>query len=266
MLSNEEFAYYRCASCGLVFVDPMPDDLEHYYQGGYQPIPKSLDELRTLAAKEKYRLAPVMEKAGGDLLEIGPWIGVFSINAKDAGFKVDAIEMSSDATIFLREKVGISVTNTSNPTQALLASDKTYDVIALWHSLEHLPAPWAVLEAASKRLKAGGILLIAIPDIDSTQARTLGARWLHLDAPRHLYFWGPRDLARLVQRFGLSTLSLDTDDYLSHVLGRDAREAQIRSFVRVKYLRGVAAKLFTPLVNLIGGGETAGLTATFRAP
>lgn len=246
----------------MVFIDPIPADLGRYYAGGYQPIPSSLDELRALATTEKYRLSPVMEKVGGDLLEIGPWIGVFSINAKDAGFKVDAIEMSADAARFLKESVGIAVDHTNDPAGALRASAKTYDVIVFWHSLEHLPAPWAVLEAASRRLKPGGILLVSIPDIGCPQARELGATWLHLDAPRHLYFWAPQDLERLVHQFRLDTLKLDTSDRLSLVLGRDAREAHIRSFVPIKYVRVIVAKLLAPLK----GRETAGLTATFRAP
>ncbi len=266
-LSDEEFSYYRCINCGLVFIDPVPSDLERFYEGGYQQIPKSLGELRAIAVKERYRLAPVMEKAGGALLEIGPWIGVFSINAKDAGFDVDAIEMSADACKFLRETVGINVTNTNDPVAALCVS-KLYDVIALWHSLEHLPEPWAVLEAASKRLKPGGILLVAIPNIGGYQAQALGARWWHLDAPRHLYFWPPRDLARLVNRFGLQTVSLDTQDELSSVLSRGAWENFFRSLVRVRIVRGVVAKLLAPIASLFSQrlGRGAGVTATFRAP
>jgi SAM-dependent methyltransferase len=266
-ISNDEFTYYRCGNCGLVFIDPVPAALERFYAGGYQPIPKTLQELRRIAADERYRLEPIMEKVGGDLLEIGPWIGVFSVNAMDAGFKVDAIEMSAEASRFLRETVGINVSNTNDPVEALRAS-KLYDVIALWHSLEHLPKPWAVLEAASRRLKPGGILLVAIPNIESAQAEVLGARWLHLDAPRHLYFWSPRDLARLVNRFGLETLKLDSEDKLSRVLSLGAWEAYFRSLVRIPRIRGVVAKLSAPIAHAITHrtDRGAGLTATFRAP
>jgi 2-polyprenyl-3-methyl-5-hydroxy-6-metoxy-1,4-benzoquinol methylase len=266
-VSQDEFYYYRCTDCGLVFIDPVPVGVERFYVGGYQPIPGTLGELREMAAPERFRLEPIIEKAGGDLLEIGPWIGVFSINAKDAGFKVDAIEMSCEASKFLREVVQISVVNTDDPVQALRAP-KLYDVIALWHSLEHLPRPWAVLEAASKRLKPGGILLVAIPNIGSAQARLLGARWLHLDAPRHLYFWPPTDLSRLVKGFGLQTIKLDTDDRLSRILSLGAWHAYIRATVRIPLVRGAAARLLSPIAAAITQRPErgAGLTATFRAP
>jgi SAM-dependent methyltransferase len=267
LVSNEIFAYFCCTGCGLVFIDPVPSNLDPYYAGGYQAIPRTIDELRSLAHGEKYRLKPIMNKAGGDLLEIGPWIGIFSINAKDAGFKVDAIEMSPVASAFLRETVGINVITTNNPADAL-AAPKKYDVIAMWHSLEHLPRPWVVLQAASNRLKPGGMLLIAIPNIASLQAKALGSKWFHLDAPRHLFFWAPQDLARLVNEFGLHTVKLDTRDKLSHVLSCGAWENYIYSGIRIPVLRGIAAKLFSPLASLLTqrSNRGAGLTAVFRAP
>jgi 2-polyprenyl-3-methyl-5-hydroxy-6-metoxy-1,4-benzoquinol methylase len=220
-----------------------------------------------MASREKYRLEPIMNKVGGDLLEIGPWIGIFSMNAKDAGFKVDAIEMSPVASAFLRETVGIHVTTTNNPAEALVAA-KQYDVIAMWHSLEHLPAPWTVLEAASNRLKPGGILLIAIPNIASLQAKTLRENWFHLDAPRHLYFWAPEDLARLINAFGLETITLDTRDRLSQTLSTGAWEHYIYTKARIPLLRGAAAKLLSPLAHILTqrNDQGAGLTAIFRAP
>ena len=250
-----------------MYVDPIPAQLEAYYAGGYQTIPESVEQLRSLAKLEQYRLIPILGKAGGDLLEIGPWIGIFSINAKDAGFKVDAIEMSAEATAFLRTHVGISVINTHDPAAAL-RDGKCYDVIALWHSLEHLPEPWKVIEAASRRLKPDGVLLIAIPNIASLQSKLLKSKWFHLDAPRHLYFWAPMDLERLVNRFGLKTVKIDTNDELSVELSHVAWFNYFSRAIRVPKLRGGIARMLTPVANALTQrkGQGAGLTATFRLP
>ena len=68
------FSYHKCADCGLVFLRDAPADIEKYYAGGYQSIPTTLDELKTLAAREKYRIEAVTHiKRNGTLLEIGPW-------------------------------------------------------------------------------------------------------------------------------------------------------------------------------------------------
>ena len=146
-----------------------------YYEGGYEKVPNGLDELREIAAKEKYRMEPILKyKTGGKLLEIGPWRGVFSYNAKDAGFDVAALEIDQSCVEFLNRVVGVRATHSSNPAETLAKMHEQFDVIVLWHSLEHLPTPWLVVRNAAKRLAPGGILLIAIPNIESHEFSWLG--------------------------------------------------------------------------------------------
>jgi SAM-dependent methyltransferase len=64
--------------------------------------------------------------------------------------------------------------------------DGGWSAIVLWHSLEHLPEPARVLAAAATRLAPGGVLIVAVPNLDSLQARAFGDRWLALDLPRHI--------------------------------------------------------------------------------
>jgi len=61
-----------------------------------------------------------------------------------------------------------------------------YDLIVMRHVLEHLPDPWATLEAAVDRLRPGGVLYVCTPNPQALQLKVLGGRWPHLDAPRHL--------------------------------------------------------------------------------
>jgi SAM-dependent methyltransferase len=251
----------------LFFLDPIPPELSKFYAGGYQSIPANLDELRTIARPERYRLEPILSrKAGGDLLEIGPWIGVFSINAKDCGFKVDTIEMNPAAAKFLRDVARVGVVESDDPATAL-EQPKLYDVITLWHSLEHLRRPWNVLQAAARRLKPGGILLVAIPNISSNQFETMGEWWLHLDAPRHLYFWPPEALQGLATSCGLTMLELSTEDRLSKILERNAWVHRIREKLPVPLLGGMLGRVIGPLASWVSSrGEAhrgAGITALF---
>jgi 2-polyprenyl-3-methyl-5-hydroxy-6-metoxy-1,4-benzoquinol methylase len=266
-LSADSFAYYSCGACGLFFLDPVPAELSKYYAGGYQAIPADLGELRAIARLERYRLEPVLRhKSGGDLLEIGPWIGVFSINAKDQGFNVDAVEMSPAAAEFLRDVVGVGVLESDDPATAL-ERPKQYDVITFWHSLEHLRLPWEALRAAARRLKPGGIVLVAIPNVDSDQFRAMGERWLHLDAPRHLYFWPPEALQKLASACGLTTLEISTDDKLSKVLERNAWVHYVRQKMPVPILGGMMGRIVGPLASWVSSrGQPhrgAGITALF---
>jgi 2-polyprenyl-3-methyl-5-hydroxy-6-metoxy-1,4-benzoquinol methylase len=237
----EVFHYYRCSRCDLVFMSNIPPDMSPYYRKGYQAIPRSVAELRKLADREKYRLNELLKlKTGGRLLEVGPWIGIFSINAKDAGFEVDAIESDTACVEFLTNVAGVNVFESNNPADTLASMTQRYDAVVLWHSLEHLPTPWLVIERASKVLNPGGILLVAIPNIDSYDSCVMREKWVHLDTPRHLYFYAPQALTALCRRFLLSPVHMATHDRLSLILGLQAWYRYLRRCQPLKYLSDLA--------------------------
>jgi 2-polyprenyl-3-methyl-5-hydroxy-6-metoxy-1,4-benzoquinol methylase len=265
--TTEVFNYWKCSACTLVFLDPIPNDMTPFYEGGYQTIPRNLSELRGIARKERYRMDSISKHiTRGRLLEIGPWMGIFSCNAKDAGFDVTAIEMDRNCVNFLREIVGIRVIQSSKPEEALDTIDGQFEVIALWHSLEHLPMPWLVLQKASEKLAPGGILLVSIPNIESYDFSVLGAQWFHLDAPRHLYHFPIRWLETLGSTIGLGTLEATTSDRISRIISRDAWHVRAASKIPVRYVRGVIGLLLyqfakTKYKEKYAGG---GLTVIFR--
>lgn len=239
--TDRSFSYYQCGLCRLIFMSPIPDpeDIRSFYAGGYQAIPGTLAELRSIAVKETYRLKPILKyKSGGKLLEIGSWMGIFSINAKDVGFDVTAIDIDQNCIDFLNNTVGIKAIRSSNPATTLSRMDEKFDVIALWHSLEHLPDPWLVIQTAAKRLNPGGLLLVAIPNIDSQEFSVLKERWRHLDTPRHLYFYPIGSLVTLCSASNLTRLELTTLDELSDVLSRDTWHHWATTKLDIKYVRG----------------------------
>lgn len=261
------FHYFQCSACGLVFMSSIPSDLAPFYKGGYQPIPTSLAELRKVAAQERYRMEPVLRyKKGGRLLEIGPWIGIFSCNAKDEGFDVTAIEMDQNCVEFLNRTLGIRALQSADPVSSLDNLDEKFDVIALWHSLEHLRDPWLVLQQAAKHLAAGGILIVAIPNIESYQYCVMKSAWKHLDAPRHLFFYPIDSLAKLCSRNGLCTLEITTTDELSFALSNQSWRSFANTIVPIRYVRGVLALCLRFMARRkerrMNAG--AGLTAVFQ--
>lgn len=211
-LSSEAFQYYRCAACGLIFLWPIPANLDEHYPVDYYSIPSSLAQLEREAAVERYKIDIVKRFVScGRLLDIGPATGGFAYWAKDAGFEVDTIEMDARCCQFLTDVVGVGATNSADVRESLMTADP-YDVITLWHVIEHLPDPWDVLEAAARRLAPNGILVIAAPNPDAFQFRVLGRRWTHIDAPRHLALIPIPLLERRVQKLGLLTRLVTTDD------------------------------------------------------
>jgi SAM-dependent methyltransferase len=149
--------------------------------------------------------------AGGTLVEIGAGFGLFARAARKAGFEVTAIEMDARCCDYLENVVGVDAICSDAPERAL-ADIGPSRAIVLWHALEHLPRPWAVLERAVESLAPGGVLALAMPNPDSLQFRLLGTRWAHIDAPRHLF---------LIPFAALEARMMDLGLRLAHVTARD---------------------------------------------
>ncbi len=211
-ISRERFSYYRCSCCGLIFLCPVPTDLGAYYPPDYYAVPKSLDEVARAAELERYKVEIVKRfRSGGRLLEIGPAYGAFVHLAKQAGFEANAIEMSPECCRFLRDVLGVSAVQSDDPAAALVQL-APFDVIALWHVIEHLADPWTLLRTIAEKLTPGGILVIAAPNPSALQFKVTGGRWPHVDAPRHVALIPPTLLAQRAEALGLTQTWLTTCD------------------------------------------------------
>lgn len=186
-VSTEQFIYYACMGCGLVYLFPIPLDLATYYTAAYPQynLPGSSMELEAGAEATRPRLSFVQRfVAAGKLLEVGPGYGPFAYMAQRNGFQVEAIEMDPVCCQFM-EKLGIRAICASSfdSVESLLG---TYDVIALWHSIEHLENFQEALGLLAHHLSPSGVLVICTPNPHSLQFRIFRRFWVNLDAPRHL--------------------------------------------------------------------------------
>ena len=184
-VDDAAFPYARCSRCAAVQLDDVPADLVRYYSAGYHGMPTAA-ELSARAAGEQHKVDLLRRHAEpGRLVEIGPSYGAFAFAARQAGFAVTGIEMDEECCRFLTSEVGVDAIRSSEPG-AVLATLPPSRVVAMWHVLEHVQRPWDLVDAAAANLEPGGVLAIAVPNPESLQFRMLGARWAHLDAPRHL--------------------------------------------------------------------------------
>ena len=123
--------------------------------------------------------------SNGRLLDVGSAFGAFAFAAKDAGFIVDSIEMNELCCKYLSEQVGVNVYPGDKP-QEIIRTLEFYDVITLWHNLEHLLEPWSVLKEVVAKISPKGIILVATPSPNSFAFKLMGSLWPHIDAPRHI--------------------------------------------------------------------------------
>ena len=211
-ISDTYFNHFLCTNCDLLFIYPVPNDLERYYPKDYHHIPDSITFLEENHSHELYKLQIILRfKQSGRLLEIGPSLGTFAWAAKRAGFEVNTVEMSEECSRYLNEVASIPTVNTADTDDAL-QSFMPFDVIALWHVIEHLQDPWTTLDHIARCLKPGGVCVLAAPNPDAFQFKVMGRRWPHVDAPRHLFLIPLRVLVERAQGFGLVLEFATTDD------------------------------------------------------
>jgi SAM-dependent methyltransferase len=269
--SREIFRYYRCPSCHLIFISPIPPNLGDYYPTEYYGGRPDRERLLRAAALERFKIDMVRDFVQrGRLLEVGPSYGAFAHLAKQAGFEVDTIEIDSDCCAFLRDIVGVNVTQSGDPAQVLDDRRGQYDVIAMWHNIEHVPRPHIVFAAAARALRPRGILLIAAPNPDALQFRVFGKRWTHLDAPRHLELIPIPLLERWAVDSGLATELITTIDSGSLGWNKFGWRETLAATSANRYIRfmlrlagSVVALPMAPLER--SGRHGATFTAVFRS-
>jgi SAM-dependent methyltransferase len=210
-LSSGTFRYRRCGDCDAVSLADIPPDMARFYPPEYYELPDE-DGLAKVARLERHKVEFIRRAVEpGRLVEIGSGAGVFSYAARQAGFEVTGIEMDARASAHLVQTVGVAAINSADPATELGALPPSR-AIAMWHVIEHLPDPWRVLEAIAANLEDGGVLALAAPNPDSAQFRLLGARWAHVDAPRHLYLLPLSTLTAKAAALGLTRTLTTTSD------------------------------------------------------
>jgi 2-polyprenyl-3-methyl-5-hydroxy-6-metoxy-1,4-benzoquinol methylase len=229
-VSQETFTIQQCAACGFQFTNPRPDaaSIGKYYESdAYVSHNSSAQGLINRVYKAaryftvQHKVALITKLNGGrpgHLLDYGCGTGHFLARAKSTGWQVTGLEPNARARQDAAARVGQPILDAS--ALAGLASG-SFDVITLWHVLEHVHALHETLTELLAALKPGGKLLIAVPNAESLDAQHYRQAWASYDVPRHLYHFVPATMQRLLASHGLrvvQTLPLALDAYYISML------------------------------------------------
>ncbi len=213
-----DFLLHECSSCGLLFQPETPEllaALDGFYpsgywwkargragvwEGRYREWVLRRDQLRWLCS-----VCP--EAAGKRLLDIGCGGGAFLRLAAEAGFDAHGLERSAEAAELAEEAAPGRVFKCT--ADELAQQGESFDVLTLFHLLEHVPDPFRYLKHLRKLLRPGGLALVQVPNRASLQARLFGSRWYGLDCPRHLYNYSLFSVQHLLGRAGYRILSVE---------------------------------------------------------
>lgn len=195
-----------CQTCGLAFLATLPedDDVADAHSTFYgQPTRRFIAPIELgvhLFRRSRMRLAErFLPETDGKVLDVGCGRGAFLQLLQQRGHDVRGTEYSAESAANALPGIQVDV---GDLTTGLYA-DESFDLISIWHVLEHVRRPDEAIAACAAALKPGGALMIAVPNFDSIQARFGGEDWFHLDLPRHVYQFSPSNLQLLLEHHGL---------------------------------------------------------------
>ena len=150
--------------------------------------------------------------------------------AKKKNTKVFGIEPNEKALKIAQEKAGKDTIS----NQTIFELEEKFDVITLWHVLEHIPDLYAFLNEVGDKLNSKGELLIAVPNYKSFDANFYKNYWAAYDVPRHLWHFSPESLEKLFLNFGMKLVKrypLWFDSYYVSLLSEKYKKSKV-GFIR----------------------------------
>lgn len=207
-VTKEVFQLTDCTACNFRFTNPRPTQAEigRYYQSeGYISHTNSSaslqDRLYHLARKRtlhtKYQLLRRLQPHG-KVLDIGCGTGEFLAYLMSRGYLVHGVEPNLKAREQVIGNHGIPVM----PSIEQVPAQEQFQVVTMWHVLEHVPDVRATFKKLFALLADRGILVIAVPDRGSWDATHYGLNWAAWDVPRHLSHFRQEDVHALLHEHG----------------------------------------------------------------
>ena len=252
-VSRETFEIWECAQCSFRFTQNIPDQtaIAPYYKSenyishsdtnkGF--INRLYHIVRRYTLGSKRNLLK-KENAGqsGRLLDVGAGTGAFLLEMKAAGWDITGLEPDMDARKLAQQKTGLSL---YDPDTLFQLPASTFDIITLWHVLEHVHALHAYLDQFHTILKQDGTLLIAVPNYCSEDANHYQQYWAAYDVPRHLYHFSPKSMRTLMENHGFSVQRLQPmwfDSFYVSMLSETYRKG--RSNLPAAFWQGLKSNL-----------------------
>ncbi len=216
-VTGEEFEIYECKICTLRFTQSIPiaEAMGPYYDSenyishsdthkGFVNQAYHLVRKHTIKSKRNL-VTSLTKKTSGMLLDIGAGTGSFVQEMRNTGWQVLGMEPDPDARKVAYEKSKIIL---QHPTFLFELEDERFDVITLWHVLEHIHRLQDYIRVFHRTLKNEGFLIIAVPNYTSNDAQYYGANWAAYDVPRHLYHFSPKSMQKLMFLNGFEVIAV----------------------------------------------------------
>jgi 2-polyprenyl-3-methyl-5-hydroxy-6-metoxy-1,4-benzoquinol methylase len=240
-VSGEEFELLLNEDLDMLETHPAPreEQLSKYYKSedyiSHTDSKRNAFEfvyhyIRKKALKKKLDLINSFNTDANKLLDIGCGTGDFLKTAQSGGWTITGIEPNEKAREIANIKTGQSVFEIEHLNQL---KEHSFDVITLWHVLEHLPNLKMHIQHFKKLLKPNGVLIIAVPNFKSYDAIYYKDYWAAYDVPRHLWHFSRTSINKLFEKENLKvtkTLPLIFDAYYVSLLSEKNKSGFMNPF------------------------------------
>ncbi|MFS4492736.1 class I SAM-dependent methyltransferase [Maribacter sp. 2308TA10-17] len=210
-ISQETFELFHDTDLDMLVTKPQPENLDSYYESevyishtdsNKSFVDKLYQRVKKHSLSKKLNLINTYSKEKKTLLDVGAGTGDFLKTAKSNGWDIEGVEPNHNA----REKAldkGISL---KDRIEAL--TGKKYQLITLWHVLEHLPDLENQILKLAWHLEEEGTLIIAVPNFNSYDAKHYKEFWAAYDVPRHLWHFSKTAIEKLFAKHGLELVKV----------------------------------------------------------
>jgi 2-polyprenyl-3-methyl-5-hydroxy-6-metoxy-1,4-benzoquinol methylase len=204
-VSKETFDLYYDEALDMLVTHPQPSvaHLGKYYESedyiSHTDNKRSLFEkvyhfIKNIALRNKLKLIQAQQPTKGTLLDIGAGTGDFLSVAKIQGWEITGIEPNDRAKAIAKNK-GVSFVE-----QTSVLANHSFDVITMWHVLEHVPDLDNQIKELKRILKPSGTLVIAVPNFKSFDAKHYGKFWAAFDVPIHFWHFSKKAIQLLFEK------------------------------------------------------------------
>jgi 2-polyprenyl-3-methyl-5-hydroxy-6-metoxy-1,4-benzoquinol methylase len=204
-VSKEIFELYHDETLDMLITSPQPalENLGRYYESedyiSHTDNKRSLFEkayhfVKNIALKNKLNLINSEQQHKGRILDIGAGTGDFLLTAKNDGWETVGVEPSERAKNIAIQK-GISFVNEIDALK-----NNSFDVITMWHVLEHVPNLELQIQLLKRLLKPTGTLIVAVPNFKSYDAKYYNEFWAAYDVPIHFWHFSKKAIQSLFEK------------------------------------------------------------------
>lgn len=269
-VSQEIFDLYYDQNLDMLITSPQPDleNLGRYYESedyiSHTDNKRSIFEkayhfVKSIALKNKLNLINSEQSQKGKILDIGAGTGDFLLTAKNDGWNVIGVEPSDRAKNIAKQK-GISFVEEISELE-----NNSFDVITMWHVLEHVPNLENQIQELKRLLKPTGTLIVAVPNFKSFDAKHYGEFWAAFDVPIHFWHFSKKAIKSLFEKVDMKlekVLPMKFDSFYVSLLSEKYKTGKM-NFIKAFFiglksnLKASSTKEYSSHIYVLKNSENA---------